>query len=45
MSAIVIKIGDGKKPFKHYLYDLLCYTVCYQAGFAATYYPFTSKNV
>ncbi len=39
-SAIVIKIGEGKKPFKHYLFDFLYYTVCHQAGFAATYYPF-----
>ena len=43
-SALVIKIGEGKKPFKHYVYDLLWYTLCYQAGFAATYYPFTSRN-
>lgn len=43
-SALVIKIGEGKKPFKHYLLDLLFYTACYQAGFAATYYPFTSRN-
>jgi hypothetical protein len=39
-SAIVIKIGEGKKPFKHYVYDLLYYTACHQAGFALTYYPF-----
>lgn len=44
MSALVIKLGDDKKPFKHYVYDLLYYTACYQAGFAATYYPFTSRN-
>jgi len=44
MSALIIKIGEGKKPFKHYVYDLLFYTACYQAGFAATYYPFTSRN-
>ena len=44
MSALVIKIGEGKKPLKHYLYDLLFYTACYQAGFAATYYPFTSRD-
>jgi hypothetical protein len=43
-AALVIKIGEGKKPFKHYVYDLLWYTACYQAGFAATYYPFTSRN-
>ena len=44
-SALIIKIGEGKKPFKHYVYDLLFYTACYQAGFAATYYPFTSRNI
>lgn len=44
MSALVIKIGEGRKPFKHYLFDLLYYTACYQAGFAATYYPFTSRD-
>ena len=44
MTALVIKIGEGKKPFRHYVYDLLWYTACYQAGFAATYYPFTSRN-
>jgi len=44
MSALVIKLGEGKKPFKHYVLDLLFYSACYQAGFAATYYPFTSRN-
>ena len=44
MTALVIKIGEGKRPFKHYVYDLLWYTMCYQLGFAATYYPFTSRN-
>ncbi len=44
MSALVIKLGEGKKPFKHYLLDFLFYSACYQAGFAATYYPFTSRN-
>lgn len=44
MSALVIKIGEGKKPFKHYLLDLVYYTACYQAGFSALYYPFTSRN-
>jgi hypothetical protein len=43
-AALVIKIGEGKKPFKHYVFDLLWYTACYQSGFAATYYPFTSRN-
>jgi hypothetical protein len=40
-TALVIKIGEGKKPFKQYLLDLLYYTACHQAGFAATYYPFS----
>jgi len=44
MTALVIKIGEPKKPFRHYVYDLLWYTMCYQAGFAATYYPFSSRN-
>lgn len=39
-TALVIKIGEGKRPLKHYLLDLLYYGVCHQAGFAATYYPF-----
>ena len=43
MTALVIKIGDGKKPFRHYVYDLIFYSVCYQTGFAATYYPFTRR--
>ena len=44
MSALVIKIGEGKKPLRHYLFDLLFYTACYQTGFAATYYPFTARR-
>lgn len=39
-TAFVIKIGEKKKPLKHYLLDLVYYTACHQAGFAATYYPF-----
>jgi len=42
LTAIVIKIGEKKKPFKYYMYDLLYYTACFQAGFALTYYPFAS---
>jgi hypothetical protein len=38
-STVVIKIFEGKKPFKHYLFDFLYYTVCHQLGFIATYYP------
>lgn len=40
-STIVLKIGEGKKPFKHYVYDFLYYTACHQIGFAATYYPYS----
>jgi hypothetical protein len=44
ISAIVIKIGEGKRPFKYYLFDFAYYSLCYTGGFAATYYPFTSRN-
>ncbi|HLF45878.1 MAG TPA: hypothetical protein VI548_05610 [Chitinophagaceae bacterium] len=44
MSALVIKIGDEKKPLKHYLLDMVFYTACYQIGFSSTYYPFTSRK-
>lgn len=44
MSALVIKIGDGKKPLKHYLLDMVYYTACYQIGFASTYYTFSSRD-
>ena len=40
ISTIMIKMGEGKKPFKHYLFDLLYYTACHQMGFALTYYSF-----
>lgn len=40
-TALVIKIGEGKKSFKYYLLDLLYYGLCHQAGFATTYYPFS----
>lgn len=43
-SALVIKIGEGKRPWKHYLLDLAFYSACYQAGFSALYYPFTSRD-
>jgi len=39
-TALVIKIGEKKKPFKQYMWDILYYTACHQAGFALTYYPF-----
>lgn len=44
LAALVIKIGEGKRPFKHYVYDLIYYTACYQAGFSAAYYPFINRN-
>jgi hypothetical protein len=44
LSALVIKLGEKKKPFRHYVFDLLYYSACYQAGFAITYYPFTGRN-
>lgn len=43
-AALVIKIGEGKKPFKHYVYDILYYTATYQAGFGSIYYPFKARN-
>jgi hypothetical protein len=45
LTAIVIKFGDGKKPFKYYLKDLLYYSLCHQAGFYLTYYPFEKMKV
>ncbi len=44
-SAIIIKLGEGKKPLKHYIFDAIYYSACHQAGFALMYYPFTpGKN-
>ena len=43
-SALVIKIGEGKKPFKQYLFDIAYYSLCHYAGFALTYYPFKKYN-
>jgi len=43
-GALVIKIGEGKKPFRHYLFDALYYTACYQAGFHSIYYPISRRN-
>lgn len=42
-AALVIKIGEGKKPFRHYVFDALYYTACYQAGFGSVYYTFKSR--
>lgn len=43
-AALVIKIGEGKKPLKHYLLDVLYYTVCYQFGFHSIYLPISARN-
>lgn len=43
-AALVIKIGDGKKPFKHYVMDVLYYSACYLAGFHAIYQPISMRN-
>lgn len=42
-AALVIKIGEGKKPLKHYLFDALYYTASYQLGFGSVYYYFKSR--
>jgi hypothetical protein len=42
-AAIVIKIGEGKRPFKQYVFDALYYTACYQVGFGGVYYYFKSR--
>lgn len=42
-AAVVIKIGDGKRPFRHYVFDAIYYTACYQLGFGSVYYPFKSR--
>lgn len=43
-AALVIKIGEGKRPLRHYLFDALYYTACYQVGFHGVYYPIKSRN-
>jgi len=43
-GALVIKIGEGKRPLKHYLLDVLYYTACYQAGFHSIYAPIRARN-
>ena len=43
-AALVIKIGEGKKPFKHYIMDVLYYSACYLAGFNMIYQPISMKN-
>jgi hypothetical protein len=43
-AAIVIKIGQKKRPFKQYVFDMLYYTATYQAGWCLTYLPFTPND-
>jgi hypothetical protein len=42
-AALVIKIGERKKPFRHYVFDALYYTACYQVGFGSVYYYFKGR--
>ncbi len=42
-TALVIKLGEGKRPFKHYVFDALYYTAAYQMGFGTVYYYFKSR--
>ncbi len=42
-AALVLKIGDGKKPWKQYLWDALYYSATYQLGFGSLYYYFKSR--
>jgi hypothetical protein len=42
-AALVLKIGEGKKPWKQYLWDVLYYTATYQLGFGSLYYYFKSR--
>jgi hypothetical protein len=42
-TSLVIKVGEGKKPFRHYLFDALYYTAAYQLGFGSVYYYFKSR--
>lgn len=43
-AALVIKLGDRKRPLRHYLFDALYYTACYQVGFHSFYYPIKARN-
>jgi hypothetical protein len=42
-AALVIKIGEGKKPLRQYVFDALYYTAAYQLGFGSVYYYFKSR--
>ncbi|MEO7983124.1 MAG: hypothetical protein ABI688_03475 [Bacteroidota bacterium] len=44
-AALVIKIGEGKRSLKHYLFDLAYYTACYQLGFHSIYAPISMRNI
>ena len=39
LTALVIKIGEGKRPFRHYVYDLLYYTAWICVGILSFYRP------
>jgi hypothetical protein len=43
-TAIVIKIGEKKRPFRQYVFDMLYYTAAYQAGWSLTYLPFIPND-
>jgi len=43
-TALIIKIGEGKRPFRHYVFDALYYSACYQLGFNSVYVPFKNRN-
>lgn len=39
ITGLAIKIGQ-KQKFIYYVFDFVYYAICYQVGFAATYYTF-----
>lgn len=43
-GAMVIKLGEPRRPFKHYLMDFLYYSACYQGGFHSIYSPIRARN-
>jgi len=42
-AALIIKIGEGKRKLKQYVFDALYYTAAYQLGFGGVYYYFKSR--
>jgi hypothetical protein len=44
-GALIVKIGEGKRPLKQYLFDLIYYTACYQLGFHSIYAPISMRNL